>query len=39
MKLKREEEKKRVRTDKSINTQFNRHIHTKHTGKQTLHSH
>ena len=26
----------RIRIDKSIKTQINRHIHTKHTGKQLL---
>ena len=30
---------KRERIDKSIKTQVNRHIHTKHTGKQLLYSH
>ena len=29
----------RERIDKSIKTQVNRHIHTKHTGKQLLYSH
>ena len=29
----------RIRIDKSIKTQVNRHIHTKHTGKQLLYSH
>ena len=27
-------ERERVRINKSIKTQVNRHIHTKHTGKQ-----
>ena len=31
-------ERLRLRMDKSIKTQVNRHIHTKHTGKQ-LYSH
>ena len=30
----RERETERERVDKSIKTQVNRHIHTKHTGKQ-----
>ena len=32
-------EREGVRIDKSIKTQANRHIHTKHTGKQLLYSH
>ncbi len=36
-KNKREGERERI--DKSIKTQVNRHIHTKHTGKQLLYSH
>ena len=32
-------ERERERIDKSIKTQVNRHIHTKHTGKQLLYSH
>ena len=31
--------RERERIDKSIKTQVNRHIHTKHTGKQLLYSH
>ena len=31
--------RQRVRIDKSIKTQVNRHIHTKHAGKQLLYSH
>ena len=30
--------RQRVRIDKSIKTQVNRHSHTKHTGKQLLYS-
>ena len=32
-------ERERERVDKSIKTQVNRNIHTKHTGKQLLYSH
>ena len=35
----RKRQKNRERIDKSIKTQVNRHIHTKHTGKQLLYSH
>ena len=31
--------RERERVDKSIKTQVNRNIHTKHTGKQLLYSH
>ena len=32
-------ERERIKIDKSIKTRVNRHIHTKHTGKQLLYSH